>query len=334
MKKLPILIVIITLIILLQFVYEVNTQEGVPPAEDPSGDPSQFPAPAIPPPTKINTLVTAIPPISTQFPAPAIPPPTKINTLVTAIPPISTGKLLPSARPSVSRTLPINPSEGLISTGKLSPSARPSVSRTLPINPSEGLISTGKSPSAGPSGSRTSPVNSSNPSEDVNFTTFIIAASIIGGTVSNLILIFIVGLCYFLLRMYKDKKENSKAIATPGLNNNENELYDEPIPTELIISNHGQEFIPNSPNYNNNQQGITRELGNNLTNNEIIQNIRQGNLSSFNIDEDIIDQMKQDILQDIKQELKQNIKSKIMTSFVRDNDVEDDSSSSSSKNHT
>ncbi|CAG8495501.1 20576_t:CDS:2 [Rhizophagus irregularis] len=293
MKKLPILIVIITLIILLQFVYEVNTQEGVPPAEDPSGDPSQFPAPAIPPPTKINTLVTAIPPISTQFPAPAIPPPTKINTLVTAIPPISTGKLLPSARPSVSRTLPINPSEGLISTGKLSPSARPSVSRTLPINPSE---------------------------EDVNFTTFIIAASIIGGTVSNLILIFIVGLCYFLLRMYKDKKENSKAIATPGLNNNENELYDEPIPTELIISNHGQEFIPNSPNYNNNQQGITRELGNNLTNNEIIQNIRQGNLSSFNIDEDIIDQMKQDILQDIKQELKQNIKSKIMTSFVRDND--------------
>ncbi|POG81869.1 hypothetical protein GLOIN_2v1470413 [Rhizophagus irregularis DAOM 181602=DAOM 197198] len=308
MKKLPILIVIITLIILLQFVYEVNTQEGVPPAEDPSGDPSQFPAPAIPPPTKINTLVTAIPPISTQFPAPAIPPPTKINTLVTAIPPISTGKLLPSARPSVSRT--------------------------LPINPSEGLISTGKSPSAGPSGSRTSPVNSSNPSEDVNFTTFIIAASIIGGTVSNLILIFIVGLCYFLLRMYKDKKENSKAIATPGLNNNENELYDEPIPTELIISNHGQEFIPNSPNYNNNQQGITRELGNNLTNNEIIQNIRQGNLSSFNIDEDIIDQMKQDILQDIKQELKQNIKSKIMTSFVRDNDVEDDSSSSSSKNHT
>ncbi|CAB4436942.1 unnamed protein product [Rhizophagus irregularis] len=283
MKKLPILIVIITLIILLQFVYEVNTQEGAPPAEDPSGDPSQFPAPAIPPPTKINTLVTAIPPIST-------------------------GKLLPSARPSVSRTLPINPSEGLISTGKLSPSA-------------------------GPSGSRTSPVNSSNPSEDVNFTPFIIAASIIGGTVSNLILIFIVGLCYFLLRMYKDKKENSKAIATPGLNNNENELYNEPIPTELIISNHGQEFILSSPNYNNNQQGITRELGNNLTNNEIIQNIRQGNLSSFNIDEVIIDQMKQDILQDIKQELKQNIKSKIMTSFVRDNDVEDDSSSSSSKNH-
>ncbi|RGB30099.1 hypothetical protein C1646_765768 [Rhizophagus diaphanus] len=327
MKKLPISInVIITLIILLQFVYEVNTQqapkgvppagappqlppEGAPPAEDPSRDPSQFPAPAIPPPTKINTLITAIPPIST-------------------------GKLSPSARPSVSRTLPINPSEGLISTGKLLPSARPSVSRTLPINPSKGLISTGKlSPSAGPSGSRTSPVSSSNPSEDVNSTTFIIAASIIGGTVSNLILIFIVGLCYFLLRIYKDKKENSKAIATPGLNNNENELYNEPTPTELIISNHGQEFIPNSPNYNNNQQGITRELGNNSTNNEIIHNIGQGNLSSFNIDKDIIDQMKQDILQDIKQELKQNIKSKVMTSFARDNDVEDDSSSSSSKNH-
>ncbi|PKK71255.1 hypothetical protein RhiirC2_828476 [Rhizophagus irregularis] len=353
MKKLPILIIIITLIILLQFVYEVNTQENASPAKDPSGDPSQFPAPAIPTPTKINTLVTAIPPISTQFPAPAIPPPTKINTippistqfpapaippptkintLVTAIPPISTGKLLPSARPSVSRTLPINPSEGLISTGKLSPSARPSVSRTLPINPSEGLISTGKlSPSAGPSGSRTSPVNSSNPSEDVNFTTFIIAASIIGGTVSNLILIFIVGLCYFLLRMYKDKKENSKAIATPGLNNNENELYNEPIPTELIISNHGQEFIPNSPNYNN-QQGTTHELGNNSTDNEIIQKIRQENLSSkFNIDENIIDQMKQDILQDIKQELKQNIRSKVMTSLYKDNNDEDSGSNINDK---
>ncbi|PKK74257.1 hypothetical protein RhiirC2_774981 [Rhizophagus irregularis] len=196
---------------------------------------------------------------------------------------------------------------------------------------------------ASASSSASAPVSAS--SVDSSIPSNIIAASIIGGIVSGLILIFLVGLCYFLVRMYKNKQENSKAITTHGLNNVKSkknisnpgimndELYNEPIPTELIISNHGQEFIPNSPNYNNNQQGITRELGNNLTNNEIIQNIRQGNLSSFNIDEDIIDQMKQDILQDIKQELKQNIKSKIMTSFVRDNDVEDDSSSSSSKNH-
>uniref|UniRef100_U9TYB9 Uncharacterized protein n=1 Tax=Rhizophagus irregularis (strain DAOM 181602 / DAOM 197198 / MUCL 43194) TaxID=747089 RepID=U9TYB9_RHIID len=243
------ILIVITLIILLQFVYEVNTQA-----------PKDAPLPPQPPPEDASSIG-----VLAESPTPAIPPLTKINTLST-LTPISTGKLLPS------------------------------------------------------SGSRTSSVNSSNPSESGNS----IAASIIGGTV---------------MRMYKDKKENSKAIATPGLNNNENiisnpgitnnGLYNnEPIPTELIISNYGQEFVSNSPNYNNNQRGITRELGNNSTNNEIIQNIRQGKLSSFNIDEVIIDQIKQDILQDIKQELKQNIKSEVMTSFVRDNNVEDDSSSS------
>ncbi|CAB4479377.1 hypothetical protein RhiirA1_460459 [Rhizophagus irregularis] len=263
------ILIVITLIILLQFVYEVNTQA-----------PKDAPLPPQPPPEDASSIG-----VLAESPTPAIPPLTKINTLST-LTPISTGKLLPS------------------------------------------------------SGSRTSSVNSSNPSESGNS----IAASIIGGTVSNLILIFIVGLYYFLVRMYKDKKENSKAIATPGLNNNENiisnpgitnnGLYNnEPIPTELIISNYGQEFVSNSPNYNNNQRGITRELGNNSTNNEIIQNIRQGKLSSFNIDEVIIDQIKQDILQDIKQELKQNIKSEVMTSFVRDNNVEDDSSSSTIDNH-
>ncbi|RGB30100.1 hypothetical protein C1646_671956 [Rhizophagus diaphanus] len=268
------ILIAITLIILLQFVYEVNTQA-----------PKDAPSPPQPPSEDASSIG-----VLAESPAPAIPPSTKINTL-SILTPISTGKLLPSV---------------------------------------------------GPSGSRTSSVNSSNPSESVNSTTFIIAASIIGGIVNNLILIFIVGLCYFLVRMYKDKKENSKAIATPGLNNNKNiisnpgitnnGLYNEPIPTELIISNHGQEFVSNSSNYNNNQRGITRELGNNSTNNEIIQNIRQGNLSSFNIDEVIIDQMKQDILQDIKQELKQNIKSEVMTSFVKDNNVEDDSSSSTIDN--
>ncbi|CAG8720201.1 5007_t:CDS:1 [Rhizophagus irregularis] len=120
-----------------------------------------------------------------------------------------------------------------------------------------------------------------------------------------------------------------KNISNPGIMNDE--LYNEPIPTELIISNHGQEFIPNSPNYNN-QQGTTRELGNNSTDNEIIQKIRQENLSSkFNIDENIIDQMKQDILQDIKQELKQNIRSKVMTSLYKDNNDEDSGSNINDK---
>ena len=50
----------------------------------------------------------------------------------------------------------------------------------------------------------------------------IIAASIVGGIVSNSILIFVVGLSFYLGRKYKNEKENSKAIATPGHNHNEN----------------------------------------------------------------------------------------------------------------
>ncbi|GBB95471.1 hypothetical protein RclHR1_02540025 [Rhizophagus clarus] len=158
-------------------------------------------------------------------------------------------------------------------------------------------------------------------------------ASVVGGLASGLILIFLIGLCFFLARMYKNKKENSKTIATPELNDNENvsnpgitkkELNNEPTPTELITSNQGQEFT-----------GKTRELVNDSINNKIIQNIRQemahnisqDPLSSFNIDENIIDQMKQDILLDIKQELKQSIRSKVMSSFLRDNNVDDSSSS-------
>jgi hypothetical protein len=66
--------------------------------------------------------------------------------------------------------------------------------------------------------------------------------------------------------MYKNKKEKSRLIATLELNNvNRNiisnsgitrdELCNELTPT---ISNQGQEFAPNSPNY-----GTTRGLGNN-----------------------------------------------------------------------
>jgi hypothetical protein len=91
-------------------------------------------------------------------------------------------------------------------------------------------------------------------------------ASIVGGIVGGLILAFLVSLGIFLVKMYKNKKEKSQLIATPELNNvNRNiisnpgimrdELYNEPT---LTISNQGQEFAPNSPNY-----GTTRELGNN-----------------------------------------------------------------------
>ncbi len=52
------------------------------------------------------------------------------------------------------------------------------------------------------------------------------------------------------------------------------------------------------------------------------------NLSPFNIGENIIDQLKQDILQGIKQELNQNIRTRVMSSFFRDNNAENSSNSS------
>ena len=140
-----------------------------------------------------------------------------------------------------------------------------------------------------------------------------------------------------MVRKYKIKKENSRAIATPGhslMNNEENNKSLSNNPIEVVIPNQEQGF---TSSYNN-QQGTTRKLGNNSIENAIIQNIRQEmtqnssnngtNLSSYNIDENIIDQMKQEILQDIKQELKQDIRSKVMTSFLRDSNFEDSSSSS------
>jgi hypothetical protein len=269
----------IIFIILLQYIYEVNTQA---PKDIPStGDP--------PPPPPAGALPVEG---SVLSPAAAVPPSTIINTLTTL-----------ASRP----------------TRILTPSA---------------------------SGLQTFPINSSkSPSESVKSTTDIIVASIVGGIVGNLILIFIVGLCFFLVRVYKNKKENSEAIVTPGMNIDENgnninntsnyEITNNeivPNPTVVVISNQGQEI--NSSNHNN-QQGIVHEL----RNNEIIQNIRQEmtqsvgrdpsrKLLSFNIDENIIDQMKQDILRDIKQELTQNIRTKVMASFFRDDNVDDGGSSS------
>jgi hypothetical protein len=234
--------------------------------------------------------------------------------------------------------VPGPPPEGAVPSPAKAPPGGVTPAGTASPPPSAASASSSASVSA--SSSASAPVSAS--SVDSSIPSNIIAASIIGGIVSGLILIFLVGLCYFLVRMYKNKQENSKAIATHGLNNVKSkknisnpgimndELYNEPIPTELIISNHGQEFIPNSPNYNN-QQGTTRELGNNSTDNEIIQKIRLENLSSFKIDENIIDQMKQDILQDIKQELKQNIRSKVMTSLYKDNNDEDSGSNINDK---
>ncbi|PKC10340.1 hypothetical protein RhiirA5_414483 [Rhizophagus irregularis] len=58
-------------------------------------------------------------------------------------------------------------------------------------------------------------------------------------------------------------------ISNPGVTNNE--IYDDKLlptsPTNIVISNKGSNY--------NNQQGKPRELGNNSTNNEIIQNSSQ-----------------------------------------------------------
>ncbi|RGB30098.1 hypothetical protein C1646_765767 [Rhizophagus diaphanus] len=206
------------------------------------------------------------------------------------------------------------------------------------------------------SGSRASLVNSSNLTEGVISTTDIINNSIIGGIVSNLILIFVIGLCFFLVRIYKNIKENSEAIATPGLSNHENkninntgitnnDIYNFkllpilPTPIEIIISNQEQET--NSSDHNNQQETLRNnpieKIENEsfqITRQEMTQSVGRdpSRKLSFIIDKNIIEQMKQDILQDIKQELTKNIKSKVMTSFVIDNNFEE-SSSSSSRNY-
>ncbi|CAG8477866.1 16846_t:CDS:2 [Rhizophagus irregularis] len=131
----------------------------------------------------------------------------------------------------------------------------------------------------------------------------LILGAIVGGIVSGLILISLACLCFFLVRKYGRKNE---AIAIPEPNNNVNRN----TPIDLVISNQEQEFTPNLPNYNN-QQGTTCELGNNSTDNEIIQNIKKGKLS-FIIDEKIIEEMKKDVLRDVKQELKEKIRIKFI----------------------
>ncbi|RIA84732.1 hypothetical protein C1645_831820, partial [Glomus cerebriforme] len=154
----------------------------------------------------------------------------------------------------------------------------------------------------------------------------IIGDALAGAIINDLILITIIVFGFFLVRIYKNKRD-SRAIATPGHDSTNNRPLQDPI--ELVISNQEQEPTSNNNNYNN-QQGRRQNFENNLET-EIIQSLRQemtqnlgqyssnsnNNSSSFNIDENIIDQMKQDILQDIKQELKQSIKNKVMTSFIK-----------------
>ncbi|PKC06074.1 hypothetical protein RhiirA5_420084 [Rhizophagus irregularis] len=148
----------------------------------------------------------------------------------------------------------------------------------------------------------------------------LILGAIVGGIVSGLILISLACLCFFLVRKYGRKNE---AIAIPELNNNVNRN----TPIDLVISNQEQEFTPNLPNYNN-QQGTTCELGNNSTDNEIIQNIKKGKLS-FIIDEKIIEEMKKNVLRDVKQELKEKIRIKVEASLEK---YEDDNSGSKNYN--
>ncbi|CAB5143455.1 unnamed protein product [Rhizophagus irregularis] len=66
-----------------------------------------------------------------------------------------------------------------------------------------------------------------------------------------------------------NNNENRNNISNPGVTNNE--IYDDKLlptsPTNIVISNKGSNY--------NNQQGKPRELGNNSTNNEIIQNSSQ-----------------------------------------------------------
>jgi len=185
-----------------------------------------------------------------------------------------------------------------------------------------------------------------NSTSTTNSTDNSLSKSIIGAIVGSLITICLVGLGFLLFKVYKNKKERSKAIATPGsiiieernepgITNNGIVSYEDkllpPNPKEKVISNPGQEFTIDSDNQKETAQ-------NNSIGSDVIQNLRQElikdirkemaeksigqdslnnntNMSLTNIDKDIIDQMKQEVLQDIKQELKQNLRKEVFSSL-------------------
>ncbi|RGB30103.1 hypothetical protein C1646_794355 [Rhizophagus diaphanus] len=174
--------------------------------------------------------------------------------------------------------------------------------------------------SATPVGSTPSTQSTISASSDTTTTTplaNLILGAIVGGLVSGLILIFLACLGFFLMRKYARKNE---AIAIPELNNNVNR-------NTPVISNQRQEITPNLSNYNN-QKGKTCELGNNSTNNELIQ-IKEG---SFIIDDKVIERMANAVEQKLL-ESAEGIAKKAMESLAKKyNSVEDDSSGSKNDN--
>ncbi|RGB30096.1 hypothetical protein C1646_745033 [Rhizophagus diaphanus] len=98
------------------------------------------------------------------------------------------------------------------SAPKDAPKAAPKSGPPLAPKTSKGVATTAALPAkSSVTGSNMSPL--AYPVDPPN----IMAASIAGGVISNLILIFIAGSCFFLVKFYKNKKENSRAIATPGV---------------------------------------------------------------------------------------------------------------------
>lgn len=114
---------------------------------------------------------------------------------------------------------------------------------------------------------RPRPVSRDSDNQDIYSPRFLglLTASVIGGIS---VVMSLLSLCYFLVRKYR----NNKANAIPGLNNNDgitnNEIYDgKLLPTNIVISNQGQEFTPNLPN--NKSQRVS--ACDNSTNNEVIE---------------------------------------------------------------
>ncbi|GES82046.1 ATP-dependent helicase brm-like [Rhizophagus clarus] len=250
MKKILILI-FIGFIIPIQFINEVNTQSKG--KAQPRGDPPS--ARDVPPADAPKAKV--IPPGGDAPSTGGIAPKAKV------IPP---GGDVPSIGSGAPKAKVIPPAEGDAPSAEGAPPAGGDAVPSAGSAPPAG----GATPSAGgaegalpvpltarPSASSSSVTlsgNSTSPSEGANK---LITASIIGGIVSILIFIFIVGLCFFLVKMYKNKKESSKAIATPGLNNNE---YNDNISSSGMIMTNNEvfEFAPNNNNQLETTRGITQ----------------------------------------------------------------------------
>src|SRR4051794_28352010 len=135
-------------------------------------------------------------------------------------------------------------------------------------------------------------------------------------------------LSFFLLKIYKKKKENSREIATPEhtiiLNSEErNENISSPENNELLTFSYLNKLLlvlKGMVNSNQRQEFIS-DYKNKLANSEVIQSLRQGlikdmrqeighNLSndgqsnSFGINKEIVDHIRQKVIQDMIQDIK------------------------------